>query len=216
MATTLILLSVFAGPAVANKDGELPNGRYLASEAEEVADAGGLVNSEAAEKLPHSNLDREGASELVENVFGPVLENVTGPVDDLEVDHFLADNLGLASWSTLVSGFVHPAKAIILEAMLWTGRPTSATELEKMAGGNPVLSSFSFHLKQLAKAGILEVVGSLKVKSSQSNKKEIFFYFADKPEWMSQLPLLRDSADPLTELALTLMPQRPRPAFGAT
>ena len=112
-------------------------------------------------------------------------------------------DLGLANWSTLVSGFVHPAKVIILEAMLWTGRPTSATELEKMAGGDPVLSAFSFHLKQLAKAGILEVVGCLKVKRSQSNKKETFFYFGDKPEWMSQPPLLRDSADPLTRLALT-------------
>jgi sugar lactone lactonase YvrE len=95
MATVLVLLCAVAGPAFADEDGQLPNGPDLASGAEEVADAGGLVNSEAAEELPHRNLDRKGASELVEGVFGPVLESAGGLFDDLRIDHFLADNVAV-------------------------------------------------------------------------------------------------------------------------
>jgi tripartite motif-containing protein 71 len=97
MATVLVLLCVVAGSAFADGDGQLPNGPDLAGGAEEVDDAAGLVNSEAAEELPHRNLDREGASELVEGVFGPVLESAAGPFDDLQVDHFLADNVAVVA-----------------------------------------------------------------------------------------------------------------------
>ncbi len=94
MATVLVLLCVVAGPAFADEN-QLSNGLELASGAEEVADAGGLVNSDAAEELPHLNLDREGASKLDEGVFGPVLESAAGPFGDLQVDHFLANNVAV-------------------------------------------------------------------------------------------------------------------------
>jgi hypothetical protein len=110
----------------------------------------------------------------------------------------------MVDWLTAALRLVHPTKVIILEAMLWIGRPISATELEKMAGGMPGLSAFSFHLKQLSKAKVLEVVGKLKVKKSQSNKRETFFYFAGRgSDWMSQLPVLPDVNEPLANFALT-------------
>jgi hypothetical protein len=115
-------------------------------------------------------------------------------------------------WLTVVMSLIHPTKVIILEAMSWTGRPTSATELEKMAGGDPILSAFSFHLKQLAKAEILEVVGKLKIKKTLNNKKETFFYFAGESQWTSELLLSGDLTDPLHKLALMLTTSRSGPA----
>jgi sugar lactone lactonase YvrE len=117
MATMLILLCIIAGTAFAD-DGELPNGPYLASEAEEVADAGSLVNSGAADEMPHSNLDREGASELVEGVFGPVLESVSGPFDDLQVDHFLADNVAVVTPTQPEEGESDSAGPLLVDSML--------------------------------------------------------------------------------------------------
>lgn len=105
-------------------------------------------------------------------------------------------------WLGAVMGLVHPTKVIILETMLWTGRPTSATELEEIAGGEPGLSAFSFHLKQLAKAGVLEVVGKLKIRKAQGSAGETFFYLARQARWAEQILGLEDQGDPLIELAL--------------
>jgi len=71
---------------------------------------------------------------------------------------------------------------IILESMLWIERPLSATELEKVSGGDPLLNSLSRHLKNLVELGVLEVVETRKARKSQSSKKETFFYFAARQE----------------------------------
>ena len=83
-----------------------------------------------------------------------------------------------ADWASLIPQILHPTKVIILEAMHWIGRPLSASELEKIARGQPILSLFSYHLAHLVRLEILEVVGKFKVRPSQGAKKETFFFFA--------------------------------------
>lgn len=104
-------------------------------------------------------------------------------------------------WSALVPRLVHPTKVAILEAMLWIGRPMSATELEEVACGDTALESFSYHLKRLVNAGVLEAVGKLKVRKSQSANKETFFFFVGQRQWI--FAVLGDTSDPLMAAALS-------------
>jgi hypothetical protein len=110
-----------------------------------------------------------------------------------------------ADWSALIPRFVHPTQVIVIETMLWIGRPLSATELEKVAGGIPVLGTFSYHLKRLAELGALEVVGKSKVRKSQGANEETFFYFVAQRQWITEIVLSGDPADPLNEVALSLI-----------
>lgn len=55
----------------------------------------GLTDSQAAAELPHTDLGRSEALELMEKVFGPVLQSPAGPFDDLHVEDFLSDNVGV-------------------------------------------------------------------------------------------------------------------------
>lgn len=107
-------------------------------------------------------------------------------------------------WASLVPRFVNPTQVIIIEAMLYIDRPLSATELEKLASGNPALSTFSYHLKRLKTLGVVNVVGKLKVRKSTSSHKETFFYFGNDRGWVSRLADLDDPADPLTAVALSV------------
>jgi hypothetical protein len=54
-----------------------------------------LTNAQAAEELPHSDLDRTEALTLMEKVFGPVLQSPAGPFDDLHVERFLSNNVAV-------------------------------------------------------------------------------------------------------------------------
>jgi hypothetical protein len=56
-------------------------------------------------------------------------------------------------------------------------------------------------LKQLAKAGILEVVGKVKARKSQGNTKETFFYPTQRLHWIDRILSLEDHSDPLFGLA---------------
>lgn len=55
----------------------------------------GLTDSEAAGLLPHRNLDREQALELLKSVFSIQLEAPAGPFDELHVKKFLADDVAV-------------------------------------------------------------------------------------------------------------------------
>lgn len=114
----------------------------------------------------------------------------------------LAESEVSVDWRAVVTSLLHPTKLVILEAIAWIGRPLSATELEAITDGEAPLSSFSFHLKQLAKAGILEIVGKVKARESQGTAKETFFYPAKQSQWIDQILGLKDHSDPLFELAL--------------
>jgi DNA-binding transcriptional ArsR family regulator len=103
-------------------------------------------------------------------------------------------------WPALVPRLVHPTKVAILEAMLWIGRPLSATELKEIACGDTALESFSYHLKRLVEVGVLEVVGKLKARKSRSANRETFFFFVSQHQWM--LAVLDNTNDPLMAAAI--------------
>jgi Bacterial Ig-like domain (group 3) len=54
-----------------------------------------LTDPQAAEQLPHQDLERAEALNLMEAVFGPVLQSAAGPFDDLHVQRFLSDNVAV-------------------------------------------------------------------------------------------------------------------------
>lgn len=56
---------------------------------------GELTNAEAAEELPHIDLGRDEALELVSAVFTPALQNPAGIYDELNVEEFHADNVAV-------------------------------------------------------------------------------------------------------------------------
>jgi sugar lactone lactonase YvrE len=51
-----------------------------------------LTDSQLAEALPHSGLDRSEVIELVAGVFDVQLQSPAGPFDDLDVNHFISDS----------------------------------------------------------------------------------------------------------------------------
>ncbi len=53
------------------------------------------TDSEAAETLPHIDLDRDEAAELLSSVFAPELEGTAGIFDELEVERFHGDHVAL-------------------------------------------------------------------------------------------------------------------------
>jgi tripartite motif-containing protein 71 len=55
----------------------------------------------AAEEMPHQNLDRGEALDLLNSVFGAELEGAAGPFAELEVDRFLSDNVAVVDSGTL-------------------------------------------------------------------------------------------------------------------
>jgi hypothetical protein len=109
------------------------------------------------------------------------------------------------SWDAFVLSHLHPTKFIIVEAMRWIGRPISATELERIVGGELELTHFPYHLKRLVAMEVLEVVVKLKTRKSQSSKKETFFYFARQDQWAEPIARLNDPGDFLTQVALRVV-----------
>lgn len=79
------------------------------------------------------------------------------------------------SWDGLVPHLIHPTKVKVIEAMLWIGRPLSAADLEKVFDGDPGLGVISYHLKRLARPGILELVGTRQVRGAV----ESFYWLAE-------------------------------------
>jgi hypothetical protein len=53
------------------------------------------TDPKAAAELPHQDLSRSEAQELLQSVFGPVLEAPAGIFDDLQIDKFLSDNVAI-------------------------------------------------------------------------------------------------------------------------
>lgn len=77
-------------------------------------------------------------------------------------------------WSSLAPRVIYPTKLLIIEAMQWIGRPLSASELEAVLGKTLTLSVLSYHLKTLAKQGILTEVRRRRVRGAWEK-----FYFFD-------------------------------------
>jgi streptogramin lyase len=103
MCLTVGVASAFAdepaGPAA-----DLPTSAEITEAIE--SEGPGLIptqatNPSAAEKLPHQNLGREEALELLRGVFEEQLQNPAGILDQLEVERFLAPDVAVISQSEL-------------------------------------------------------------------------------------------------------------------
>jgi hypothetical protein len=53
-------------------------------------------------------------------------------------------------WAALVPLVVHPVRVAIIEAMLRTGKPISATDMKHMIEPEPSVSLLTYHFKVLA------------------------------------------------------------------
>lgn len=60
-----------------------------------------LTNPPAADELPHDNLGRAEAANLMQDVFGPLLDMPAGIFDDLHVDRFLSDDTAVIAGGTV-------------------------------------------------------------------------------------------------------------------
>ena len=76
-------------------------------------------------------------------------------------------------WAGLVPHFVHPLKVSIIEAMLWVGRPLSATDLARVFLGEFDLSLVAYHLNKLAEAGAVELVEE---RQARGALQRIYFF----------------------------------------
>lgn len=79
-------------------------------------------------------------------------------------------------WAWLVPRVIHPTKVAIIEAMLWIDRPISASELEKVFEGQIGLGVASYHVKELAKMGVLVRVGERQVRGAL----QVFYVVHDR------------------------------------
>jgi hypothetical protein len=96
------------------------------------------TNQAAAESLPHRNLTRDEALELLQGVFGAQLQAPAGIFDELEVEKFLAPNVAV------VVGDQPPTPATAtpqLEAKLSRGQeepePAPMDEKEELRAQSP-------------------------------------------------------------------------------
>jgi hypothetical protein len=80
----------------------------------------------------------------------------------------------LFDWERLVPLLINPAKVAIVEAVEWIGRPLSPTELVSLFGDRDLyLSIVSYHVRELAKVGVLEIVKTRQVRGAT----EKFYFF---------------------------------------
>jgi DNA-binding transcriptional ArsR family regulator len=79
------------------------------------------------------------------------------------------------NWETLVPLLVHPVKVEIIEALSWIGLPLSATDLDRILGGQIGVSLLSYHLRKLAEVGAIERVRQEPVRGAVQS----FYALAD-------------------------------------
>jgi hypothetical protein len=91
LALALALTLIFAATAFADEFPMTPEAAQEAlAEGERVESQ--LTDPKAAEQLPHRDLERAQALQLLSAVFGTQIDGVAGIFNDLNVDHFLSDN----------------------------------------------------------------------------------------------------------------------------
>jgi hypothetical protein len=101
----MIFLGVCVGVALADPSGEGEGGSALlpevspqALEAAQPLDGSPVVDSLAAEELPHSGLDRAEAEELLTSVFPTSLEEPAGSFDgSLKIEEFHSDHVAVVA-----------------------------------------------------------------------------------------------------------------------
>jgi Helix-turn-helix domain len=77
-------------------------------------------------------------------------------------------------WGALVPFVIHPMRVAIIEALCWIGEPLSATDFQKLFAEESYNTSYiSYHVAELAKAGVLVQVATRQVRGA--TKKSYFF-----------------------------------------
>jgi hypothetical protein len=94
----------------------------------------------------------------------------------------LASDSAFPGWELYVASFVHPIKVAIVEILCWMEAPLSAVQLSRICNGGG--KSFRepnvrYHLHQLVKVGVLEIVSTSPF--DEEGEVDTFFYFADRP-----------------------------------
>jgi hypothetical protein len=93
----------------------------------------------------------------------------------------LAPDSAFPGWELYVASFVHPIKVAIVEILCWMEAPLSAVQLSRLCSGGG--KSFRepnvrYHLHQLVKVGVLEIVSTSPL--DEESEVDTFFYFADR------------------------------------
>jgi len=84
-------------------------------------------------------------------------------------------------WELYVASFVHPIKVAIMEILCWMDAPLSVVQFTKLcsSGGESFREAkVRYHLYQLVKVGVLEIVTSSPL--DEEGEVDTFFYFADR------------------------------------
>jgi hypothetical protein len=96
LAFILVCLAATASADESSTAQEMPVPSGAAMQAAKGEDfASRLTDPKAAAQLPHQNLDRAGALDLMDAVFGTELQSPAGPFDDLHVEKFLSSNVAV-------------------------------------------------------------------------------------------------------------------------
>lgn len=80
-------------------------------------------------------------------------------------------------WTVLIPRFarlIHPTKVLIVEAMMWIDQSVSASQLARTFDKSPSLPDVSYHMREMLRLGVLELVGDRKVRGAT----EVFYAFA--------------------------------------
>jgi len=94
-----------------------------------------------------------------------------------------APDSAFPEWELYVANFVHPIKVAIVEILYWMEAPLSAVQLSRLCNGGG--KSFRepnvrYHLHQLVKVGVLEIVSTSPF--DEEGEVDTFFYFTDRPD----------------------------------
>lgn len=76
-------------------------------------------------------------------------------------------------WAALVPRVIHPVRVFLIEALRWMGEPLSASDLTRILDERYELSCISYHVVELAKLKVIEVVWKREVRGAT----EKFYFF---------------------------------------
>lgn len=74
---------------------------------------------------------------------------------------------GASVWTTVAGRLLHETQLWIIEAMLWTGEPQSASDLARsFSDGGADVREVAYHARRLRRLGVLKIVGSRKIRGA--------------------------------------------------
>lgn len=88
------------------------------------------------------------------------------------------------NWDSLVPHMIHPAKVMIIEAMLWIEVPVSPKELDRIFDEEFGVSLVAYHMRTLADVGVVERVRQQAVRGAVQS----FYALSEREPASSSLP----------------------------